>query len=70
MIAAAPPAGACQNRCCKGHSTGTLEHSCDHLVARLGRLSARVAQICKMVFIGKNLDKDALRKGLEAARAK
>jgi hypothetical protein len=29
-----------------------------------------VAQICKMVFIGKNLDKDALRKGLEAARAK
>lgn len=27
-------------------------------------------KICKMVFIGKNLDKDALRKGLEAARAK
>ena len=27
-------------------------------------------QVCKMVFIGKNLDKDALRKGREAARAK
>ena len=25
-------------------------------------------QVCKMVFIGKNLDKDSLRKGLEAAK--
>jgi hypothetical protein len=31
---------------------------------------AYILQVCKMVFIGKNLDKDALRKGLEAARAK
>jgi hypothetical protein len=34
------------------------------------QMRAYILQVCKMVFIGKNLDKDALRKGLEAARAK